>query len=58
MLPPGFNKGLIGSLYDALRADIYPTAGSHLSIHHQIVLIQLVKVLPIRPVRYQVGIGN
>ncbi len=58
MLAAGFREGLVGALNDALGADIDPRAGRHLAVHHQALLIELVEVLPIGPVGYQVGVRN
>ena len=58
MLAAGLDEGLVGALHDALRADIDPRAGRHLAVHHQALLIELVEMLPGRPVRHEVGIGD
>ncbi len=58
MLTPRFDKGLVGSLDDALAADVDPGTGGHLAEHHQALAIEFVEVLPGRPFRYQVGIGE
>ena len=49
MLAADFGEGLVGSLHDALRADIDPGAGRHLAIHHEALAIELVELLPGRP---------
>ena len=56
VLTARFDEGFVGALHDALRADIDPRAGGHLAVHHQPGLIQLVKMIPVGPVRYQVGV--
>src|SRR5690606_28508171 len=58
VLAPHLDEGLVGALHDALRADVDPRAGSHLSVHRQALAIELVEVLPGRPVRNEVGIGD
>ena len=49
---------LVGALHDALGADVDPAPGRHLAVHHQTGAIELVEVLPGRPVRHQVGVGD
>ena len=45
-------------LDDALTADVDPRSGGHLAEHHQALPVQRVEVLPRRPLRHQVGIGD
>ena len=52
------DEGLVGALHDALRADIDPGAGGHLAVHHEPLAIELVEVVPGRPVRHEVGVGD
>ena len=58
MLATHLDEGLVGALHDALRADVDPRAGRHLAVHHQALAIEFVEVLPGRPVRHQVGVGD
>src|SRR3989344_1856272 len=58
VLATGFDEGFVGALDDALAADVAPAAGGHLAIHGQAFGVELVEVLPARPVRYQVGVGD
>jgi len=58
MLAAHFDKGFVSALDDALGADINPAPGGHLAVHHQPLAVECVKVLPVRPVRDEVGIGN
>ena len=58
MLAAGLGEGLVGALHDALRADIDPRPGGHLAVHHQALLIELVEMVPVGPVRHEVGIGD
>ncbi len=58
MLAAGFSEGLVGALDDALGADVDPGTGGHLAVHGQALLIQLVEMIPGRPVGHQVGIGD
>ena len=52
------HEGLVGPLDDALAADIDPRTGGHLAEHHQALAVEFVEVLPGRPVRHQVGVGD
>ena len=58
MLAACLNEGFIGTLHDALAANVDPAAGGHLAVHRQPFGIQLVKVFPGCPVRHQVGVGD
>ncbi len=58
MLAADLHEGLVGALHDALAADVDPGAGGHLAVHHQALAIELVEVLPGRPVRHQVRVGD
>ena len=58
MLAAHFGEGLVGALNDALRADVDPGAGRHLAVHHQALAIEFVEMVPGRPFRHQVGIGD
>ncbi len=58
VLAAGLDEGLVGALHDALAADVDPGAGGHLAVHHQALAVELVEVLPGRPVRHQVGVGD
>ncbi len=58
MLAAHFDEGLVGALHDTLCADIDPRTGRHLAVHHQAFAIEFVEMLPIGPVRHQVGIGQ
>ena len=52
----GGHERLKGSLDDALRADVNPTAGGHLAVGHQPGALQLVELLPVVPVAHQVAV--
>ncbi len=52
------DEGLVGALHDALRADVDPRAGRHLAVHHQALAIEFVEMVPGRPVRHEVGVGD
>ncbi len=56
VLTSRFHEGFVGALHDALRADIDPGTGGHLAVHHQTRFIQLMEVIPGRPVRHQIGV--
>ena len=58
MLAPHLDERLIGALHDALGADIDPATRSHLAVHGQTPLIEFVEMLPIGPVRHQIGVGD
>ena len=58
VLAAELGKRLVRSLHDALRADVDPRAGRHLAVHHQPFAVELVKVLPRRPVRDEVRVGD
>ena len=58
VLATRFGKRLVRALHDALAADVDPRAGRHLAEHHQALAIELVEVLPRRPMRDQVRIGD
>ena len=51
-------EGLVGSLHDALRADVDPRARRHLAEHHQALAIELEEMLPVGPVSDEIGIGE
>ena len=52
------DEGLVGALHDALAADVDPRARRHLAEHHQALAVELVEMLPGRPVRHEVGVGD
>ena len=58
VLAADLDEGLVGALHDALRADVDPRAGRHLAVHHQALAIELVEMVPGRPVRHEVGVGD
>ncbi len=58
MLPARLDEGLVRPLDDALAADVDPRAGRHLAEHHQALAVELVEVLPGRPLRHQVRVGD
>ncbi|MND28034.1 hypothetical protein D3C80_185100 [compost metagenome] len=58
VLAAGFDEGFVGALHDALAADINPASGGHLAIHGQAFGVEFVEVLPGRPVRDQVRVGD
>ena len=51
-------EGLVGALQDALGADVDPRARGHLAVHGQAELLQAAELLPGRPLRDQVGVGD
>ena len=58
VLAAGLHEGLVGALHDALRADVDPRAGRHLAVHGEALAIELVEMVPGRPVRHEVGVGD
>ena len=58
VLAAHLDEGLVGALHDALAADVDPRARGHLAEHHQALAVELVEMLPGRPVRHQVGVGD
>ena len=58
VLAAHLDEGLVGALHDALAADVDPRARRHLAEHHQALAVELVEMLPGRPVRHQVGVGD
>ena len=49
---------LVRALHDALRADVDPRARRHLAVHHEALAVELVEVLPRRPVRHEVRVRD
>ena len=58
VLPAGLDEGLVGALDDPLAADVDPGARGHLAVHHQALTIEGVELVPGRPMRDQVGVGD
>ena len=58
MLPAHLDEGLVGSLHDSLAADVYPRAGRHLTEHHEPFFVELAKMIPVRPGRHEIRVGN
>ena len=58
VLAARLDEGLVGALDDALAADVDPRARGHLAVHHQALAVELVEVLPGRPLRHQVRVGD
>jgi hypothetical protein len=58
MLAAHFHECLVSTLDDALATDVNPRAGCHLAEHHQALPVELAEVLPVRPRRDEIGIGN
>jgi hypothetical protein len=58
VLAAHLHEGLVGALNNPLGADVDPGAGGHLAVHGQALAIELVEVVPGRPVRHQVGVGD
>src|SRR3546814_11025831 len=58
MLAPHLDKGFVGALHDALGADVDPRARGHLTIHGKTAPTEVVEMLPRRPMRHPVAIGD
>ena len=58
VLAARLGEGLIGSLHDALAADVDPGSRRHLAVHHEALAVQFVEMVPVRPGGHQVGIGD
>ncbi len=56
--PSHLDEGLVRPLHDALAADVDPRACRHLAVHGEALAVELVEMLPGRPVRHQIGIGD
>ena len=56
VLPPGRGEGLVGALQDALRPDVDPRPGRHLSVHDQAGALELAELLPGGPLGDQVRV--
>ncbi len=51
-------ESLVRALHDALRADVDPGARRHLAVHHQSLAVELVEMLPGRPVRHEIRVRD
>ena len=49
---------LVGALYDALRADVYPRTGRHLPVHRESGALQPAKLIPVGPAAHEIAVGN
>ena len=58
MLSRTFGERLVCTLHDALRADVDPRTGGHLTVHHQPHGIESTELVPRGPFRHEVGVGN
>src|ERR1019366_5847034 len=52
--PTQFHERFVGSLHDALRANVDPGSRGHLSIHHEPLPIELREMLPGGPMRHEI----
>ena len=52
------SEGLVGTLQDSLGSDVDPRPGGHLTEHREPELVQPAELLPGRPLRYEVGVGD
>ena len=51
-------EALVGALHDALGADVDPRPGGHLPVHRQPEVLEAAELLPRRPLRHEVGVGD
>ena len=58
VLARGLGEGLVRALDDPLGRDVDPRAGGHLAVHRQAGALELAELLPGRPVRDEVGVGD
>ena len=58
MLPAHLDEGLVCSLHDSLTADINPRTGCHLTEHHETLLVEFAKVIPVGPCRNEIGVRD
>ena len=58
MLLAHLDEGFVRALHDPLAADIDPAARRHLAVHHEAFAVERVEMLPRRPVRHEIGIGE
>ncbi len=49
---------LVRALEDSLRADVDPRPGGHLPVHHQPGRVEPAELVPVRPIRHQVRVGQ
>ncbi len=58
MLAACFGKGFVGSLHNALRANVDPGPCGHLAVHHQALLIEVIEMVPGGPMGHEVRVGD
>ncbi len=58
MTPAHFDKGFVRALHDSLAADVDPRTRGHLAVHGETLAVEFVEVVPGRPVRHQIRIGD
>ncbi len=51
-------EGLVCALQNALRADVDPGSGRHLAVHGQPERFEAPELVPVRPIRNQVGVRD
>ena len=56
--PRELRERLVGALQDALRADVDPAAGGHLSVHREAAIFKIAETIPRRPRRHEQRIGD
>ena len=56
VLATGFGESFVGALDDALGADVDPRPRGHLAVHEQALAVELVEVLPSRPLGHEVRV--
>src|ERR1019366_4945712 len=58
MFARGGGESFVGALQNSLRADVNPTSGGHLAVHHQAGAVEFVEIFPIIPVTDEIGIRD
>ena len=56
--PRDLREALVGALHDALGADVDPRPGGHLPVHRQAEVLEPAELVPVGPVRDEVGVGD
>ena len=52
------SEGFKCALNDSLCANVNPTAGGHLPVHHQPFAFELMEVFPVGPRADKIGVGD
>ena len=58
LAPGDLGEALVGALQDPLGADVDPRPGRHLAVHREAERLEPAELLPVRPLRHEVGVGE